>query len=263
MDMYCQNNKHQNFKKLQALAIVRVKRLAAASRCASCRAAIILATALTVLGLCGSRSRGRRGPCAGRGASTTASSGASSVSTSDGTDFDVREDDLYVAGVGFKLSRLAGCRCTSSTSTTRVGIGNWVSRVEPQHLGGVVVPDTQNQDHTFSECLTHSSQTALLREGVAVAKGSLLSVTEVVGDGVVGIQASNVGLGVWNNLPILNIETADFSQGSRCGVVGSQELSHNGELLVGVDSESWAIEARIAHTEAVEIATSLVTDTLG
>ncbi|KAG5221094.1 hypothetical protein IMY05_C4469001200 [Salix suchowensis] len=59
--------------------------------------------------------------------------------------------------------------------------------VEPEHVDGVVIPDTEDQHHAVVEGLAHLSETALGGEVVVVAEGRLLCSAEVAGDGIVGL----------------------------------------------------------------------------
>lgn len=71
----------------------------------------------------------------------------------------------------------------------------------------------------------------------------------------------NVGLGVRDDHTVLDVETTDFRKSTGGGVVGSQELSDNGEFRVGIDGQARSVEAGVSHTEGVEIATGLIADT--
>jgi hypothetical protein len=97
----------------------------------------------------------------------------------------------------------------------------------------------------------------VLLEDLRVLEESLLGVAPGLGDGVTSRAA---GLGVGNDLAVLDVDTANLTElTSRVG----EELGDNGNLLVGVDGEvgTGAVEGLVALTEGVEVATIGVAST--
>jgi hypothetical protein len=176
----------------------------------------------------------------------------------DGTDLDVRVDDRGI-GVGtLNISGVTRAGGAGSTGDTRLGgiLIKRVVRVEPEHVGVVVIPERQDENHAAAESITHSVQATMLVEDVLVAKGLLLSNTEIGVNGVAG-NTIDVGLGVGNDLAVLDVETLDLSQAA----ARSDELGDNGELAAGVDSHTLAVEGLVAHTPRVEVAAIRITST--
>ncbi len=158
------------------------------------------------------------------------------------------------------IRRLAGICGASSTCDTRLrGIGVCgVVAVEPQHVDGVVVPQTQDQHHSGLESVTHLLQTTAVLEGIGVAEQGLLRIAVLVRHRVVGFQTGEGGVGVGDNLSVLDVEAADLAERAVGGPVGGDELGDDGEFGVGVDCHSGTVKVRHALAEGVEIATILV-----
>jgi hypothetical protein len=58
---------------------------------------------------------------------------------------------------------------------------------------------------------------------------------------------------------VLDVDTVDLREGAGGGIVASDELSDDGQLLGGVDGLVWSVEGGVAHTVSVEIATIGIT----
>ena len=71
-----------------------------------------------------------------------------------------------------------------TTSGARLGAIDGEGRVEPEHIGRMVVPQTHDQNHRGGNGLGHGSKTTTLVEDVVVAESHLLSLAESRGDGV-------------------------------------------------------------------------------
>ncbi len=127
----------------------------------------------------------------------------------------------------------------------------------------MIIPNTHDQSHAGAESIAHSSKSALGCESVGIIEERLLVGTEVVGNRVVGVDTREGGLGILDDLAVLDIETADFVEGAGGGVVGSEELGDDGELGVGVDGLALPKEVLVAHTERVEVAAILVAKSIG
>lgn len=124
----------------------------------------------------------------------------------------------------------------------------------------MIVPNGEDEDHTAGHRIAHAGQTALGLELLSILERSLLSITIVGGDGVIGIHARDADLGVLDDLAILNVETTDLGETAAGGVVAGDELGDNGELLGGVDGHTGTVEGLITHAERVEIATVGITN---
>ena len=184
-------------------------------------------------------------------------------SRADGTEFDVGVSDLGIAALGLDVGGCTGVGSTRATVDTRCGgasIGGVVG-VEPEHLGGVVVPDGEGENHSPAERVTHSSHTAESLVVVDIVEDLLLLRAELVGDRVDGVNSGDGNLGVLDDLTVLDVETTDLGKRSVGGVVGGDELSNNGELLGGVDGHAGAEESLVSHTPGVEVTSGLVTKT--
>jgi hypothetical protein len=244
---------------LQALGVVLVRGSAGTARSTGSASSVSLATALSVLGhgasSCG-RTRaavaaGAAGGCAGR-----------RISGVEITISDVGVYNLNAGGVLLNSVWVARVGSTSTTSSARAGGVSWVGRVEPKHVHCVIIPYRERENHAVGEGITHGSKTAILLEAIVVSEDRLLSIAVSVGDGVDSIHTCNVADRVFDHSAILDILAADLSELTRAGAIRSDELSDNGELLVGVDRHSWAVKGRVSLAVRVEVASILITNTL-
>ena len=87
-------------------------------------------------------------------------------------------------------------------------------------------------------------------------------VAEVVRDRVVRVNTRKARLRVLDDDTVLDVQTADFYEIARGRVVRRDELGDDGDLAVGVDSETRSEESLVAHTEGVEVAAVLVAYTV-
>jgi hypothetical protein len=208
----------------------------------------------------GGRRRGSTG--SRRGWAGSRASGRARVGRADGTKLDVGELDLGVGLLRLNiggLARVGGAFTTGGTGGGRVG---GVGRVEPEHVGFVIVPDGHDQNHTLGHRLVHGYVAVLGLEVVGITKDSLLLVAELSSDGGEGVNASNVGWGVLVDDAVLDVEAADLGEGTSVGTVSGDELGHDGELGVGVDGLASSVEAGVAHAVGVVVTAVLVADTL-
>ena len=111
----------------------------------------------------------------------------------------------------------------------------------------MVVPERHDEGHALVHSRADGGEAALLLEGVLVAEGFLLCSAECLIDGVTG-DAGNGGHGVWDGLAVLDVEALDL------GEWASDELGDYGEFLAGVDCFALAVEGRVSHAVAVEVA---------
>jgi len=284
--------------RLQALRVVIVGLLAGGAADANGRSSVADSTALSVLlgkttaaargggggpragsgggspdsggsgpgGAAGRRDSGRRARRPGgrgrRAAARAAATGLEStrVGRAEGTSLDVGVGDSRTGGLRLNICGFSGSDRASAASNTGlawVGVGG-VRGVQPVHVHFVVVPERHDKDHAVLESVTHSLQAASASEVVVVAEDALLVLAEGVGDRVAA-DTSDVGRGLLEDLATLDVQTADLDEVAILSVVGGDELSHNGNRLLGVDRLARAIERLVAHAEGVEVATVSVT----
>lgn len=249
---------------LQALRVVGVRVGASVWAGTDGRAGVAGSAALAVVGNTGGgrRSAGTRLGRGGAGldsgagldgggrAGAGARAAGSSVGRVDGSEADVGVDDLRAGGTGLDVTGDTRGGGAGSTGSTLRGGADGVGRVEPEHVGVVVIPQRHDEDHTLGESLTHLGESTLVLEGGLVTKGSLLSVTVGIGDGVVASDASLGRVRVGDQLAVLDVVTADLGQHA----AGLDELGHDGEDLGGVDGQALAVEGGVALAVAVEVA---------
>jgi len=75
----------------------------------------------------------------------------------------------------------------------------------------MVVPDAHDENHSLGKSCAHGGKATLNSEFVGVAKGSLLSGTETIGDGVSG-DSRDGGLRVGDNNASLNVESSNLRE---------------------------------------------------
>ena len=121
--------------------------------------------------------------------------------------------------MGLDIAGLTRGRGAGTTSSTDLVGANGVGRVEPEHVGSVVVPNTEDQSHASIEVLTEASKATLLRERVGVTGSSLLLLAELVGDLVGLCDSANVGVGLLNDLTVLDVDATDGAEGTGGSVV--------------------------------------------
>jgi hypothetical protein len=163
---------------------------------------------------------------------------------------DVRVDDRRIRALAFNICRSTRSDVAVTTARSKVGVGvliSGVSRVEPQHVRVVIIPQGHDEDHALSKSLGHVGLPTLVLVGVSVFEDSLLLVTEFGRDRVT-VNARNSGCRLRDRLSSLDIESLDLHS-----IASSDELSDNRELLGGVDSLTLAVEVLHSHTVAVEI----------
>jgi len=176
----------------------------------------------------------------------------------DGAEADVGEDDVAVGDLGLNLGRdTGGGRASTALGAGGAGLVDGVGRVEPEHVGVVVIPDGHDQDHRALEGLAHLSHTALAVEVIDVTEGDLLGIAPLLGDGVAGV-AGDLGLGVGNDLAVLNVEALDLAEDASRVLV---ELGDDGHLLGGVDGHALAVEGLVALAVGVEVAAIRIANT--
>jgi hypothetical protein len=74
----------------------------------------------------------------------------------------------------------------------------------------MIVPNGEDEDHTLGKGLVHGGEATLGSKVVVVTEGGLLVGAELLGNGIVGGETSNVGLGVLDDLAVLDVEAADL-----------------------------------------------------
>lgn len=112
------------------------------------------------------------------------------------------------------------------------------------------------------QALAHLREASLVLEAGVIAERLLLVVAELLRDRIVRLkEAREVGLGVGNNLAILDVEATDLDEVAGGGVVVGDELSNDRELLGGVDELVRAVVLPVALTVRVEVTTIGVAET--
>lgn len=124
----------------------------------------------------------------------------------------------------------------------------------------MVVPDAENEGDTAVEGLAHTDETALGLEAVGVAENGFLLGAEVGGDGRSG-DAGDFDNGVIDDDTVLDVQTADLGERAGGGAIGGDELGHNSELGIGVNSLAGPVEGLVSETVGVEITAIFVAET--
>ena len=126
----------------------------------------------------------------------------------------------------------------------------------------MVVPDGEDENVTLGKGLAHRDEATPVLESRAVAEGALLSIAELVGDGVITLEkAGEVGFGIGVDLAILNPEATDLDKVSGAGTIVGDELGDNSEGPGCVNDLSRAIEIPVAETVGVVVAAVSVAET--
>jgi hypothetical protein len=86
------------------------------------------------------------------------------VGRANGTKLDIAEGDSSVGLLGLDITGLTRGSGAGTTSSADLVGANGVGRVEPEHVGSVVVPDTEDESHTGIEILAKAGKTTLLGE---------------------------------------------------------------------------------------------------
>lgn len=121
----------------------------------------------------------------------------------------------------------------------------------------MVVPERHDKDVSASKRSTHSVVATEVSEAGSVAEDALLRLAERVGDGV-SSDAGDLGIGVLEHLPVLDVEALDVTQsGSR-----ANELRDNSHLSLSVELHAGPVEVLHAHAVGVEVAAVLVAHAL-
>ena len=239
--------------------------MASEGRNASSWAAVANTTALTPLSnSAGAASRSATAAGSrGSGASTGVASASGRVGRVDITVLDVGVDDGSAALLRFDIRGLTTAGGAGTTKNTGRGdvLGGRIGGIEPEHARGVVVPDGKSQNHSGIEGLTHLGHTTEGTEVVLVTESLLLLHTEVVSDGVAGVDSGDGDLGVLDDFAVLDVETTDLGEVTGAGPVRGNELGDDGEFLAGVDGLAFTEEGLVTHTEGVEVASVFVADT--
>jgi hypothetical protein len=143
------------------------------------------------------------------------------VGRADSTELDIAEGNSSVGLLRFDITGLARSGRAGTTSSADLVGANRVGRVEPEHVGSVVVPNTEYKSHAGIEILAKAGKAALLGERVGVASGGLLLLAELVGDLVGLCDAGDVGVGLLDDLAVLDVNAADGAESTGGSVVRS------------------------------------------
>mmetsp|Transcript_4910 Transcript_4910/g.8341 ORF Transcript_4910/g.8341 Transcript_4910/m.8341 type:complete len:500 (+) Transcript_4910:1504-3003(+) len=178
----------------------------------------------------------------------------------DSTDLDVGEGHRGVGRVGLhvrRLSRGCGARAAADPGVGRgVHVGG-VVRVEPEHLGVVVVPEAHHEHQATVERVAHALHRAIVVEPVVgLVEVRARRRAELVGDGVGDEQPVVRGDADFRSLdlePVLDVEALDLLQVAAVGAVGGHELGHHGDGLGGVHREGGARAEEVLNPVAVRV----------
>lgn len=150
-------------------------------------------------------------------------------------------------------------RCgASTTEVTSGGSVSRVGRVEPEHVDGIVVPKTEDQNHTSRQCISHSAQSTFGVEGVSVSEGGLLLLAECSVDFVGSGDSGDVGLRVLDDHSVLDVQPTNGGKSTGGLVIRRDKLGDDCERLSGVYCHSRAVESGVAEAVRVEITSGLV-----
>lgn len=83
----------------------------------------------------------------------------------------------------------------------------------------MVIPDGEDESHTSIEVLTEGSKTTLLGKFVGVTGNLLLLLAELVGDLVGLCDSGDVGVGLLDDLAVLDVDAADGCEGTSGSIV--------------------------------------------
>jgi len=245
---------------LQALAEVGVPDFASVWRCTDGWASVAYATTLPEVCLCSTRCWGGGGAsAAGRGGSAN----TSGKGRPDVTELDVGVDHLCVGVLGFhNWGSTAGGRASAASSTKAGRVGR-VGAIEPEHVGEVIVPKREDEDHAVRHRFRDLGKSTLVLEawGCVAERGRLLGAVlgvDRVGGGDTGDRSERVG----DDDAVLDVEAVDLVESASGSATVGEELGDDGEFGVGVDNLSWAIEGSVAIAVRVEIATIGIADSV-
>lgn len=129
-----------------------------------------------------------------------------------------------------------------------------VTAIQPVHEASCIPPHAENEDHTPRQRAAHT-----LKAVKAIKRRRASSNAELVGHAVSGRRTLNINRCVLDDLPILDIQTADLSEDA----VSRWELRDDGEGAGGVDDQTGAVEGAVAEGVVVVAAAVLVTDAGG
>jgi hypothetical protein len=125
------------------------------------------------------------------------------------------------------------------------------------HVGCLVVPEREYENHPSAEGLAHTLQAALFGEVVMGHPETLcLRLAHLVRDGIERFPSKVSGLCILDDLAILHVEPADLDEVTGVRTITGQELCHNRDLFRGIHSETRAFTIELLSTQAegIEIA---------
>ena len=121
-------------------------------------------------------------------------------------------------------------------------------------------PERHDQNHVFQSS-AHLGQATLCLEAVVVIEGGDLLCAEFGVDLVGGRDTGDIRVGVLDNFAILDVDAADGTQGTSVSAISSNELRDNSEGLGAVNDLGGSVEAGVAQTVRIEVASIWITDT--
>merc|ERR1711953_1421216 len=161
------------------------------------------------------------------------------------------------------VSRNTRIRTTSSSGSTRIGGINWVGRVQPQHIGIVVIPKRHHQDNTGINCFLHGTKATLLKEIGSVLCLSHPVLAVIISDSLVLVSIHGVA-GMLNGLTILRVKLLYFHKLTVvCAVIRDELGCHSDRLRrINLELRPWPEEILVAKTVRLNVTAILVTETL-
>jgi len=160
----------------------------------------------------------------------------------------IRRMGLHILG----LTRRSRALATHTARLLRARVGR-IRRVEPEHVGRMVVPERHDQDVAASKRRTQRTKPTQRLERRLVAKNALLLLTKPIRDGV-SSRAGNGRVRVWKHLTVLHVEALNLAElGAR-----AHELRYHRHHLVRVERCAGPVEVAHTHAVAIEVAAVLV-----
>merc|ERR1740123_1355518 len=167
---------------------------------------------------------------------------------------------------------LANLRGLSGHDRARTALGarsSWSSirrlrGVQPVHMIVHVVPKGKHQGHATAKRLAHLLHASVLLKSVPLTEYLLVECAGGIRKQRLIVEALPFGLGVFDLLPILDVEAVDLTKVPRVGSIDGDEPSHDGERPRRVDAvvTSRTKEGVVPHPPGVEVATRLVALTI-
>jgi len=158
---------------------------------------------------------------------------------------------------------LTRVRRASTPHCAWVSGANWVSGVQPQHVGVVVIPQGHHEHHTSVDGLLDGAEPSLVFEVRAILSSCHPIIAEIICDGVVGVAVDSVRW-VFNRLAVLRVELLHFHKLAMVSAIVCDELRGHLDRLCAIHLEirAWAEEVVHAQPVRLDVAAVLVAHAL-